>query len=106
METVELVPQEMCLNVGRFVNFLNSRFMAKVFAEGPLKNKKVCGGNDSGTTKLAAIGSHIPHQMGNGHWTISHILANSTRLEFSNERVADKPISTLDPRKTTTVHST
>ena len=60
-------------------------------------------GSGSGTAKLAAVGSHIPHEMGYGHWTVSHILANSTRMEFSDGRVATQTISNLDPRKTTTV---
>ena len=77
--------------------------MTKVLAEGTLKDKKVFGGNVSGTAKVATIGSHIPNEIECGHWTASHIIANSARMEFSGGRVADKPISTLDPRNTTTV---
>ena len=51
--------------------------------------------------KLAAIGSHIPHQLGYGHWTASHIVAKSARKEFSDASVTDKPVSTLQQRETT-----
>ena len=60
-------------------------------------------GSGSGTAKLAAVGNHIPHEMGYGHWTVSHVLANSTRMEFSDGRVTTQTISNLDLRKTTTV---